>query len=273
MRDWWCERRLFGYENTSIIAEPVSSATGFIMLIVFILLPRMPKNETPPQLFLFVKACLVVLAVGTILFHSITYENSVETVHVNINMFDWLPLVLTNAVLFVLYMQSTFNTLSCTMQIFIYTLIVLWSVFLALSMDTHTYNFLDSAIENAMSWGSILNFILLLPVMSALLYCTWTNRSLKTMWKRLWILLLASLVIWIVNVSACASSNWLAPLHAVYHVIMAYALVYAACLGLSVYTKGEWEIAMNSAYVIAIQRKKASIGQASCKDLFSLPRH
>jgi cytochrome b subunit of formate dehydrogenase len=75
-RDLWCERRLFG---SHAISDPVSFVTGFVMLVIFLWLPRIHNKFADvadcPALHLFVlsKASMVILAIGTIIFHAIPY--------------------------------------------------------------------------------------------------------------------------------------------------------------------------------------------------------
>ena len=64
---------------------------------------------------------------------------------------------------------------------------------------------------------------------------------------RLWALLGTSLLLWVLNVALCKQASWLAPLHALYHVVMAFALVHAACLGL-VFSDAGWEFRFSEGF-------------------------
>jgi hypothetical protein len=65
---------------------------------------------------------------------------------------------------------------------------------------------------------------------------------------RLWALLGTSLLLWVLNVALCKQASWLAPLHALYHVVMAFALVHAACLGLVFSDARKWEFRFSEGF-------------------------
>ena len=233
--DRWCERRLFA---GSALAEPVAASTGIVMLALF-LVPNVTTNEEPlPAAFVCVKACLVLLALGTVIFHSLTHEYATDVLHVNLDMLDWYPLVLACASLIVLYTHSKLDALlSATAQTAAYACFGTWVLFLLVCMDSATYNFWDSEYTGSGWWGLLLNALLLAPLLGVLVYCTWTE--LKWQALRLWALLAGSAVLWAINVFACERAYGLAVLHGMYHLVMAVALVHAACLGLD----GEkWEL-------------------------------
>jgi hypothetical protein len=236
-RDWWCERQfVYGDDNNGLssVAEPISASTGVIMLIVFLLFPKVigEKNNVP-AIFIVVRISLVLLALGTIVFHSMSYEASVESVHVNLNYFDWLPLVMTAASMLLLYTRDFF---AGTKNYIFFSLLALWILFLIFGMDSLSYNYREDHFEH---WSLLLNMVLLFPPFVVLVYQTYYLNWKRT-W-RLWLLLSASAGLWAVNASLCERGNvWVAPFHAAYHVVVAFALVHAACLGLILGSR--WEL-------------------------------
>ena len=233
-RDWWCEKQLiYGGGNGDdgiVIAEPIAASTGVVMLAVFLVWPRVIRTGQTkvPAVFVALRISLVMLALGTVVFHSMSYETSMEKVHVNLNLFDWMPLVLTGASLILLFLQPWIEGIvSAYWRAGAYVAIVTWALFLCISMDSRSYEFW----EDVFSWCLLLNGIFLVPLAGVLLYSTFWVLGLRKMW-RLWVLLSVGLLMWILNVSLCEKASWLAPLHGFYHIVMAFALVHAACLGL-----------------------------------------
>jgi len=239
-RDWWCEQRMWrsAGAETGSLAEPVSMATGVVM-VAFALVPNSDASAELPLLFLFYKACLVLLGIGTAVFHGMEYEDSLMA-HVNLNLFDWGPIVLTITVLLGIYLQSAVRMLKNYVAVLVYMGVIVWAGFLLLAMDTSTYQALE-----AWGWGTLLNGLLLGPPLLILAVFTW----LKFGWRAwvLWFLLAISLAAWLVNYYACQYWFVLSVLHAAYHVVMAYALLLAGCLGITI--GDDWEIDGSSAWV------------------------
>lgn len=258
-RDWWCEKRLFG-DIAIPIAEPLSACTGLVMVVLFVLpnTLHMEKKQLP-ALFVWVKASFIVLGIGTILFHSVDPEDALNKWHVNLNMFDWLPLVWMSASLFMLYAHAL---VVVEWRLYLYLGVMAWSMLLMIGMDSETYDFWDS--YEKIGWGFILNGILLSPLFCMLLYASVTHLKHRSM--RLWFLLIGSLVLWIVNVTSCAQVHGFAVLHALYHVVMSVALVHAACLGLTL--NGEWDLG-KSAYISLKVVSVEPVGNTNFKCLFT----
>lgn len=227
-RDWWCERRLLFASSWpgSPISEPIAATTGVLMLLIFWNLPRglnLVQRDLPAS-FLFVRAALLILAAGTVLFHSISYETSVRW-HVNLNLFDWLPLVVTSASFLLLYLEGFFAR---EFQSAVYIGILSWVLFLCIGMDTDTYDFWSES--STVQWSALLNALLLFPLLATLGYFTYT--CLKQRAAKLWMLLLLGMILWLINVYACEYAHGLAFFHGLYHVVMAFALENALCLSL-----------------------------------------
>lgn len=234
--DRWCEKQLLG-SGLLWLAEPLAACTGIVMVVIF-LLPNSDKREKLPPLFLWTKASLVLLGLGTVLFHGMSRSYAKDVLHVNLDMFDWLPLVVVAASLVALYCGGI--RLSNAWQCCAYAAGGVWVLFLCICMDSATYNFWEEdSGGGGKAWGLILNAILLLPLFATLVY--FTAVRLKQQAVTLWMLLIVSLVFWVVNVAACKYAPALALFHALYHVVMAVALVHAACLGLLI-TTDEWEL-------------------------------
>ena len=238
--DWWCEQRMWRSvgAGTGPIAEPISMVTGLVM-IIFALIPSSDSGARLPLLFLFYKACLVLLGIGTAVFHGMEYEDSLLA-SVNLNLFDWGPIVLTCTVLLGIYLQSAVQMLENYAAVLAYLAVIVWAGFLLIAMDTSTYQALE-----AWGWGTLLNGLLLGPLLLALAVFTWLNLGWRA-WL-LWLLLTAGLGAWLVNYYACQYWSVLSVLHSVYHIVMAYALLLAGCLGITI--GGEWEIDKSSLWV------------------------
>ena len=73
--------------------------------------------------------------------------------------------------------------------------------------------------------------LLLIPLAFTLLYAGATAFPPHKDIRYLWANLAANVVLWAVNAHACAGTLWLFVLHDVYHVLIAQAFVFAACLG------------------------------------------
>jgi len=253
-RDWWCERRMWqaAGASTGPIAEPACAATGVVM-VVFALIPNADSSARLPLLFLFFKACLVVLGLGTVVFHGFEYGSSLDA-HLNLNMFDWAPVVLTVSVLTAVYLAPAMHKLENYAAVLAYIAFALWCLFLVVAMDTSTYSVLEGA-----QWGTIMNGVLLAPPLVVLAVFT----ALRIGWRAwvLWLLLTVGLAAWLVNYYACSFWSPLALLHAVYHLVITYALILAGCLGLT--AGGEWEMDDSSAWA----RVRAVQGYSAVKSV------
>jgi len=246
-RDWWCERRMWRGMgvDTRGFSEPISALTGLV-ICVLVLIPNTKEDRQLPSLFVFVKSCLLFLGIGTAIFHAVEVEASRDA-YLNLNIFDWLPLVLACASLLVMYLLPATKGLPNAELFAAYLLGLFWFLILVAGMDSVTYEQLDGMVD----WGSLLNMFLLVPLLVTLLYYTVT--VLKEQSLVLWYLLLASLVLWIVNYYLCPYWYPLALLHAVYHVVIAVALVEASCLGLVV--GGEYEVDQESRWWPMVKSK------------------
>lgn len=223
--DRWCEQRLLGGSPVTGLSEPLAACTGVLMLAIF-LMPN-SKEKKLPSLFLATKASFVLLGAGTCIFHGMSHSYARDVLHVNLDLFDWLPLVLVASSLVLLYAHDAAMRGS-RFQLWWYVAVGVWTLALIVCMDSSTYATLD---DRGIGWGYIQNGLLLAPLFGVLAYFTWT--SLRWRALHLWILLVVGAALWAANVGACERGVYaLAPLHALYHLVMAVAMVHAACLGL-----------------------------------------
>jgi len=223
--------------DTRGFAEPFSAVTGIVMSALA-LIPNASEDDKLPHLFLFNKACVFILGIGTCIFHSVEFQQS-KNAHMNLNILDWLPVVLSSSVVLAMYLLTSVKSLSNNALMFCFVAGLLWVFFLIVAMDSATYTHLDNELEGtAGGWGTMLNAALLLPLMVTLF--AYSVVDLKRQSVVLWVLLIVSVVIWLVNFYLCQFWYPLAILHALYHIIITVALLEASCLALTM--TGEWEM-------------------------------
>jgi hypothetical protein len=232
--DWWCEQALWRGVNTFGVMDPAAAFTGVVM----ILMPLVPNTDSKtPTLLIVLKACIVVLGAGTIVFHTIDLDTN--DAHINVILIDWYPIVLVCVMLLVIYLKETVKKLSSVTSMALCIFFVSWTTFLIFSMETVTYRYMDQTIGGDKGWRTIAYVALLVPVIGTLAFYTYSPLGWSNS-QRLWITLITSLVMWVINVYACKYAAILALLHSLYHLIITYSLIYAGCLGMTI--SGEWRI-------------------------------
>ena len=238
-RDWWCEQRMWraaGVQDLGV-SEPLAAGTGALMSLLA-LIPNADRENKLPNLFLFSKACVFILGLGTCVFHAVEFEQS-KRAHMNLNILDWLPVVLSSAVVLSMYLLHSVKSLSNDALLFSFVAGLSWLFFLIIAMDSETYAHLEEELSStALGWGSVLNAALLLPLIVTLF--AYSVVDLKKRSVVLWCLLLAAVVLWAVNYYLCQFWYPLAILHALYHVLITAALLEASCLALTL--SGDWEM-------------------------------
>lgn len=173
-----------------------------------------------------------------------------DVLHVNLDLFNWLPLILVASSLVLLYVHDGAMRRS-RFQLGWYVAVGVWALALIICMDSSTYAHMD---DRGVDWGYILNGLLLAPLFGVLVYSTWTRLGWRAL--HLWMLLAAAAALWGANVAACERGVYaLAPLHALYHLVMAVAMVHAACLGLLLQEDGEgWVLSADDSRLWVVSR-------------------
>ena len=245
--DPFCEQRYWRSRGVApSVAEPVGVVTGFAMLALAlvpnIILPN--PNLIPtriPALFYLCKATLAVVGAGTMLFHGLSDANASDW-HVSDSMFDWVPIVLmTNAVM-ALYLSHlvSLGELAGTL---LFALLCAWSATLIVLIDSNTRAYFSARAGQANgqdAYGTVLNVLLLVPLCLTLLYAARTRFPPHPDTRYLWVAIAVSVACWVANAHACAATPQLFILHDVYHITIAYAFIFAACLGVCL-DDARWE--------------------------------
>jgi len=210
--DQWCEQRMWRKLNVDTNVEIICAITGIAFIIV-------PYVEPPPEwtdYHIMFHVVFVFLGLGTILYHA--FPNFESSNQATIYELDWYPMVFTCAFLLFIYLLPLNKYLSQLGVYLLYFSFMSWFAFLVLSV----YH-VSVEVRNAV--------MVTVPVFVFFCYSvtTFGARSFYT-----WVLLITSLIIWNVNKAVCDQQYWLATFHGIYHVLMAFALWSAGCLGLDV---------------------------------------
>jgi hypothetical protein len=246
--DFFCEQKFWHKYNTDThITHPMSALTGIIMIFI----PLAPNiiidkayhfHDFIPRQFQLCKSTLALTGVGTIIFHSISADQS-RSWHLNYHMCDWLPITLMGNSIIVLYLSNLFD-MNETCWTILFFAICLWSSGLAVAMDSDTENHFSNSMGNwddQKQYGTILNVLLLVPLGVTLAYACFTKvRPLQNAVPLLGAILVV-LVLWISNAYFCQEVPELASFHAIYHIVISYVFIYAACIGVSL--DNQWEFA------------------------------
>jgi len=201
--DRWCEQRFWdeiGVETGGV--EPLSCGTGLVICFV----PFIYEPWSCPRSLIFLKVSMVVLGVGTFIYHWIPHEED------HVNSFDWFPMSFTCAVLVYLCVEPSLKIMNELGNFFVLLALVVWSGFLFIGMNQFDY--------------VILNAVLVAPPVLCL--AVYTVRGLDTL--VVWTYLILSLALWLVNHYACQYWSPLAVLHSLYHVVIGVAIWEAGCL-------------------------------------------
>ena len=242
--DFFCEQRLWRkYDVNPAAADPVCMTTGIFMMLMPFIPNARPHQQRLPVQFHMCKAALALVGFGTIIFHYFSAEHA-RRVHVNYQLCDWLPITLMASSIIVLYFCNLFPRLTETQWTVLLFSVLVWSSALAILMDTDTRDYYTAATGSAgdqNTYGTALNLALLLPLSLTLMYACWANgHHLRDIWP-LWASLAVVLFLWVSNAYACADTPELSMFHAAYHIVVAYAFVYAACLGVCA-DSAHWEL-------------------------------
>jgi hypothetical protein len=208
--DQWCEQRMWRSMGIDTKAEIICAVTG----IAFIIAPffDMPNNFTDEHAMFHV--AFVFLGLGTIFYH--VFPNFESNNQATIYELDWYPMVFTCASLVLIYIWPLRRCLNLVGVYLMCVAFMSWFSFLILSVYHVSVD-----IRNGVMVG--------VPVLvfAGFSVAVLGQRSFYT-----WGLLLVGLTIWLVNKYLCSYYYWLAIFHGIYHVLMAFALWSAGCLGL-----------------------------------------
>ena len=261
--DFFCEQLFWHKQHIDTpVTHPLAALTG----IVLILMP-FKKNvilgngdlyhlhSFIPRQFQLCKSTLALTGIGTIIFHSMSADQSRDW-HINYHMCDWMPITLMGNTIIVLYVSNLFELSETAWTIFFFV-ICCWSSGLALLMDSDTEHYYSNAWGDGggqMWYGTILNIVLLVPMGLTLAYACYERIRPFSNTYPLWIAIAVVLVLWITNAYACVRYSWMSTFHAFYHLVISYVFIYAACLGVSL-DDTEWMFTFNSYYWPIIEHK------------------
>jgi hypothetical protein len=250
--DPFCEKRFWeSHEHTRNlpITNPVSAATGFVILCMAMFTSNIRQKEDSPKMmrapviiFYLCRASLSMVGAGTMVFHSLD-DTKTEYKDLNFRMCDWLPIVLMCTNIIVLYISKFEQYASeCCLSI-MFTAMYIWTCILILAVDSTTYTSLTLKWhdpKNSQSvYGTVMNVVLLAPLGITLATASFKHFT-YTQSVRIWGCIALNLALWIGNAYGCSDNLWLSMFHAVYHVTIAYTFLYAACLGMTIDKK--WKL-------------------------------
>jgi hypothetical protein len=214
--DQWCELSMW----RTVGVETRVEFLGVISCFAFIVIPLLydfPSVWTNLHIALYVVMCY--LGAGTVVYHAI--PNMYVDGQAIVYMTDYIPMIITCAYLSSIYLWHFANIaikMPTWAKFAIFSTMMSWFLFLITTM-----NLISVAIHNA---------VMVAPpvlIFTAYSYFQLRKRSLTT-----WAMLVASLVLWLINKHLCASQYWLAIFHAIYHILIAYALWSAGIMGIFV---------------------------------------
>ena len=268
--DFFCEQLFWHKQHIDTpVTHPLAAGTGvFLILMPFIKNVIIGKNSAYnfhsfiPRQFQLCKSTLALTGVGTIIFHSITADQSRDW-HINYHMCDWMPITLMGNSIIVLYVSNLFEMSERWWTLFFF-FICCWSSFLGLAMDSNTeayYSDKWSDMGQQKTYGTVLNLILLLPLSLTLAYACKTKIRPFSHQIPLWIAISLVLGLWLTNAYLCETFPLISWFHALYHVIISYVFIYAACLGVSLDDK-EWMFVQGRFYWPMIEHR----GMKAAKD-------
>ena len=252
-QDKWCEERfwLSVGVDTHGWANPFCALTGLLMSVMAVV-PSTYETKPLPPLFLLCKATLFYVGLGTAFYHSVTFADAASW-YLNLNMFDWQPIICMCSTILVLYLSH--DAISEPVGMGAFLAIQLWGCFLVVGDDTSTYSHWASALSATSGqdqYGSIQVVVLMLPLCVVLLAYSLT--TLREASIPVWIGIVVSGGMWLLDSYLCERYLWMMFFHAMYHVGMAYVFLYASCLGVTL--GDEWQV-QNVWPTLVLRQKQA----------------
>jgi hypothetical protein len=231
LQDPFCEVEFWNFGPHVWPQQPLSTVTALLMVLMGLKRNRCDatNSDAGNNMFLMCKTALVVVGCGTIVYHGFDPSTMADK-HLNHAMCDWLPIVVMCACILFLY-ASKLAAAGARTACFI--AIMLWLFVLVFGMDSDTAEHMQQTLGSSGgqgTYGSIVNGILLGPLALVLLSATLYHFEWRHA-KYLFYSIGISLLMWLINAYYCRQYLWLSALHALYHLTIAYAFVYAACLG------------------------------------------
>ena len=255
--DPFCEAQFWeenGLANTGIIANPMGTATAFLMIAIACVnnyqqdddysyrIQHKNKNKNKiSRLFLMCKASLALTGIGTIFFHSMKPQLMADA-HLNHGLCDWFPITLLCSNILILYFDRLIIITKHNKRwreniwLAVLLLVMIWVFVLVVGMDSDTdayYADQMGSAGNQGQYGTLLNALLLVPLALTLAYASFYHFEWRHS-KYLALGLSLTLILWLINAYLCKQHPWLSLFHAIYHVTIAYSFIYAACLGIAI---------------------------------------
>jgi hypothetical protein len=125
----------------------------------------------------------------------------------------------------------------------VFAVVLAWAFVLIMAIDSDTSSYFT---QKQGDYGALINALLLVPLAIVLLwalvgYVEWRDS------KWLAASLLVTATLWLISNYGCERWPGLSVLHSVYHLTIAYAFMYAACLGVCLDGE-EWEFGLGRYY-------------------------
>jgi hypothetical protein len=242
--DPFCEAEFWG---TDAIFNPMGTATAFLMIFMAFVNNFEKATSHIPRLFLVCKGALAVTGMGTVFFHA-TSPATMANAHINHGLCDWFPIILLCSNILILYLSQLLSTRDSTEcgWVVLLTGVLVWVFVLVVGMDSDTNAHFSAELGTSGEqgqYGTILNVALLVPLALVLAYAG-RYRLPWRYFRGLVIALAISVTLWLLNAYLCRQFLWLSVFHAIYHVTIAYAFLYAACLGVAIDDK-QWRFGLS----------------------------
>ena len=252
--DPFCEKQFWNTTNinTGGLTNPLCALTGLFMTVMAIyprsIITDSHELDITLSLFLFIlcKASLAVVGVGTLFFH--LYDDQSDVKEFNFRMADRFTMVLMCMDIFILYFVKLFPKFSEKfLTIFFFCMYVYVSC-IVLAVDSRTYEYFTLQWKDNQNGGqnvyeTSMNAPMLLPlafVLAAALYYKEGIARQRVAWTV--VLISINVAMWLGNSYGCRNLPVLFVFHALFHILIAYTFVFAACVGMTL--DGEWDLVM-----------------------------
>ena len=210
LADQWCEQRMWQSIGVDTNVEIFAVITG----AAFIFVPIIDAPNEFTNVHILFHVVFVFLGLGTMFYH--IFPNFESDGQATIYEMDWYPMVFTCSFLLMIYIWPLLRRLTPLGVYCVCFAVMGWFSFLVLSV----YH-VSVEVRNGVMVGVPVTVFFFFSCIAI------GSRSLYT-----WILLVSGLTLWLINKELCRYYYWLAIFHGIYHVLMAFALWSAGCLGL-----------------------------------------
>lgn len=198
----------------------------------------------PVQLCM-VRAGLILVGLGTVAYHVIT--DAMEDQLANRNLYDAVTMAILTSSLFCLYWSKWLGVDHKLLAVLLaFGFVIFWVILNDWGLNRHLR---DSLEEQGVSLS---NAILFPPWLAMNLYVLWQFLSFHGLTHSLhahypfWLALLLAVLCWAAYEIACPYVNGVFFLHAAWHVLIAYAVMYAGVLGVEIGFGTEFEVVQGS---------------------------